>query len=325
VRRGAPPAARRRAPAAARPPPRARRAPTDAARHNLARPPRRVLLAGLAIWSLATAGTALAAVAAAPLAVIVAGRLLLGLASSCAMPTVTAISSTHIPPGRRASSVASIYALFNVGGVVGLALTPLVADALGWPAAFGLSGALGLAWAAGGAAWVRRLPPPRPAPAPPPAADGPPARPPAGGARSAWVQVAVLCYAHASIGWGFFILQNWVPLYVSHLGITRLSLAGALSSLPWLAAAAAAVAAGALADWLLLRMPTVAVRRRMHTLCTLGCAASFVPLALSPCPHPALAIGCLTANLAFYAFSYGGFHAYLQDVAREDAGTLQAR
>jgi len=43
-----------------------------------------------------------------------------------------------------------------------------------------------------------------------------------------------------------------------------------------------------------------------------GMALTALPLALSPAPPTALAVACLTANNAFYATSYGGFHAHLQ-------------
>lgn len=46
-------------------------------------------------------------------------------------------------------------------------------------------------------------------------------------------QVVALCYVHSVIGLGFFILQSWVPTYLSHLGMTDLKTVGALSALPW--------------------------------------------------------------------------------------------
>lgn len=46
-------------------------------------------------------------------------------------------------------------------------------------------------------------------------------------------QVVALCWVHSVIGFGFFILQSWVPTYLSHLGMTDLKTVGALSALPW--------------------------------------------------------------------------------------------
>lgn len=82
-----------------------------------------VLLAGLCIWSLATALTAAAGLGVGsssgaawwPLAVIVASRCLMGAASACAMPCVTAAAVEYVPPAERGSAVAFVYGLFNVG------------------------------------------------------------------------------------------------------------------------------------------------------------------------------------------------------------------
>ena len=36
------------------------------------------------------------------------------------------------------------------------------------------------------------------------------------------------------IGWGFFILQSWIPPYLDSLGLSDLAGVGALAALPWL-------------------------------------------------------------------------------------------
>jgi hypothetical protein len=74
----------------------------------------RVLLFGLALWSAATALTALAT-AGGGLAAVYASRLLLGAASACAMPCVSAAAVAWVPAAARAGAVSSVYALFNVG------------------------------------------------------------------------------------------------------------------------------------------------------------------------------------------------------------------
>lgn len=64
------------------------------------------------------------------------------------------------------------------------------------------------------------------------------------------MQVVALCWVHSVIGFGFFILQSWIPTYLSHLGVTDLKTVGALSALPWvvsLPSSLPAVAAVALA------------------------------------------------------------------------------
>ena len=48
------------------------------------------------------------------------------------------------------------------------------------------------------------------------------------------VHILALCWVHSVIGWGFFILQSWIPTYLNHLGMTDLKTVGLLSALPWL-------------------------------------------------------------------------------------------
>ncbi len=50
----------------------------------------------------------------------------------------------------------------------------------------------------------------------------------------------------------------------------------------------------------------------MHGVSTLGCAAAMMPLALGQGVGPVEATLCLMVFNACYAFSFGGFHAYIQ-------------
>lgn len=390
-----------------------------------------VLLTGSAIWSLATASTVLCQAGAAAV-VLTASRVALGLASACIMPAVAATAVQYVPSARKATTIAMIYANFNIGGVAALVLAPLLAQRVGWPAAFVLAGAAGLAWAAAGTLVVGDVVQkrhaaarsstqadltdltdpgpsrsgldgnsqetvallaeqrrgaesgvghgPRPGPGPgqgPDAGPEPAAGPGPGrqteahsvvsagradgssrdgstgtssGARSGpgpapslkqdvgpashvhlqllglrlerrtVSQVAVLCGVHAAIGWGFFIFQNWMPLYMASLGGADLVLTGLLSGLPWLAAAAAGVLAGTVADSLLSwGLSLQRVRLLMHGLHCGGCALTALVLALTPAPPRWLAVACLVGNLAAYGLSFGGFHAYLQDVCGRGA------
>lgn len=81
----------------------------------------RVLLSGLALWSVATAATPLAAAAPSSMALPLAAgsRFLMGLASACAMPAVAAMAARWVPPARKASIISMLYAFFNMGGWLG--------------------------------------------------------------------------------------------------------------------------------------------------------------------------------------------------------------
>lgn len=47
------------------------------------------------------------------------------------------------------------------------------------------------------------------------------------------MQIALLCWTHCVIGWGFFIFQFWIPTYLKDLGAHSLESMGMLSALPW--------------------------------------------------------------------------------------------
>lgn len=116
------------------------------------------------------------------------------------------------------------------GGVIGLTMVPLLADALGGEAAFLLSGALGITWAVCGALIMRQL-------------QKTAIRSTTASSRQekqqqreklnwrldagSWRQVALLCYAHGVIGLGFFFMQvcsatpHVLPLLCSALFFTQ--------------------------------------------------------------------------------------------------------
>lgn len=116
------------------------------------------------------------------------------------------------------------------GGVIGLTMVPLLADALGGEAAFLLSGALGITWALCGALIMSRLQ--KAAPRDITAGGQPEQQQGQLGADAAqkqqqqdklswrldaasWRQVALLCYAHGVIGLGFFFMQVNSPASAS--------------------------------------------------------------------------------------------------------------
>lgn len=319
----------------------------------------RVMVVGLFLWSAATAltgipciaasssATATAAAAAASwvLPLLLLSRGLMGLASAAAMPCVTATSAQLVPPAERASAVASAYSAFNIGGVLGLAAIPPLALAVGLPGAFFITGLAGMAWAVWGAL---TLPPTHTKAAaaaqgsskehkrsqPTAAAAGTgQQQQKAGGIsrllqlpRSTLVQLGVLCYSHAVMGYCFFILQNWIPTFLASFGGSGQGIAvtGGLSSIPWIAAAVVGPLVGRAANSLIKggHMGQLAVRRLMQVVCFLGCAVSVVPLALVKEPSVTLAVACLTGSLALYSFSASGFHSYLQDVSKGNAGVV---
>jgi hypothetical protein len=62
-----------------------------------------------------------------------------------------------VPAAERASAISFTYANFNLGGVIGLTMVPLLADAFGGGGAFVISGAVGVGWAVAGAVIMHKV------------------------------------------------------------------------------------------------------------------------------------------------------------------------
>ncbi|KAH8049509.1 hypothetical protein JL722_11803 [Aureococcus anophagefferens] len=106
-----------------------------------------VMLACLAAWSVSVALMPVAAASPAPVAALVALRLLFGLARAGAA-RIARVVSRWLPP-RRSSGIADAFVFFNAGNAAGLLLGGLI-PVLGWRALMVGGGAAGLAWGAGG-------------------------------------------------------------------------------------------------------------------------------------------------------------------------------
>ncbi|GAX85008.1 hypothetical protein CEUSTIGMA_g12429.t1 [Chlamydomonas eustigma] len=412
----------------------------------------RVLMIGLFLSSaaLAAAASAPGLIAVTPLIALAATRVAFGLFSAAAMPSVSAMVATWVPHASRSTVTALIYAAFNMGGVLGLALTPAANYALGWEGTLVGTGAVGAVWAFLGWACLQyargldnrsqqpaavaemvsrpvsvivghhihddakkrvnerqtRQPAAAAAAAdggvnnerqtrqpaaaataaagddggvnerqtrqPSAAADGGLEMSTTGSGLGTWhdksstliagsssllpatayqetssapsftslqpaatssniiepwrnsLKVGVLCWCHGVIGWGFFVMSSWLPMYLTSLGHDKSLLnVGVMSSLPYLATAVVMTFAGTIADKLInMGIVTLKVRKIMHGLSAVGCAATILPLALSSSCSPEVATLWLIAFQCCYAVSFGGFHPHVQEVAGRDAGLM---
>ncbi|PRW59116.1 putative anion transporter chloroplastic [Chlorella sorokiniana] len=286
--------------------------------------------AGLFTWSAACLLFARVPAAANPLAALLVARAALGLAQSCLMPAASALAARWFPPATRSRQTSTVYSAYSVGTVAGLALTPLVAQHVGWASTFTLFGLAGLAAAAATSLGLPTEGPTTAAAQPSQAAGQRAGQGSSPWSKPSWETVqhlGLLCFTHSVISWNFFILQSWLPTLLASLGLSHLPTIGLLSSLPWLATAIVSIAAGGLADRLQVvhGWSAVAVRRAMQLSATLGTGLSLLPLALPGAMlAPAAAMVALVAAVAFQGLTYAGFHSYVQDVAPGSAGLVLA-
>lgn len=107
---------------------------------------RRVLAAGVTVWSIMTLLTPIAAYVS--LSVLLLVRVLLGVGEGVAMPAMNAIVAVWIPPAERARSLSFVYSGMYAGSIMGLLLTPVLYAMADWPLVFYVFGAAGLIWVA---------------------------------------------------------------------------------------------------------------------------------------------------------------------------------
>lgn len=139
--------------------------------------------------------------------------------------------------------------------------------------------------------------------------------------RWMYPQLAALAWCHVCVNWGFFILQSWLPVYLSkELGF-GLGGSGAASALPWFLTAVMSFSSGQIADALLTKgWERWKVRRLMMNVATIGpCVALLI---LPAAKSATAAVGLLAAMLGTQAVAIAGYHSYLQDVAPSRAGAF---
>jgi ACS family sodium-dependent inorganic phosphate cotransporter/ACS family sodium-dependent inorganic phosphate cotransporter-like MFS transporter 9 len=192
-----------------------------------------VIAVAIAFFSVATLLTPLSLSPAAvraglALPLMLAVRALVGLGEGVVLPAVTNMLSRSVPAARRASAVGTAFAGFHGGTILGLLLSPLIVQRLGWPGLFYVFGALGAPVLA---FWNAVVPEHNAAAA---GGQGPAAGPAPSAmlkSKAVWAIVVANSVNHCN----YFIFLFMLPTYFStfwHLNIRSSAL---YSLLPWLA------------------------------------------------------------------------------------------
>jgi ACS family sodium-dependent inorganic phosphate cotransporter len=287
---------------------------------------KRVLAAGVAVWSLATFATPYTA--RFSFAALFAVRVLLGLGEGVNFPSIHSLTARWMLPAERARVISLNFSGMYLGTVVAFLASPPIIVALGWPALFYISGAIGSLWVIG---WMKF------------AADRPEdarrisreelelitstrgAQPRA--ARIPWASIAreravwAIVLAHFCSNFGFNILLLWLPTYLHHRFAVTLARVGGYSLIPWIATFAAVNAGGWIADAMLRRHVSVGATRK--TMQTVAFAVGAAPLlALPAAPTPLAAIVLLTLSAAASGLGLSAYGVNHLDVGPTYAGVL---
>jgi ACS family sodium-dependent inorganic phosphate cotransporter len=286
---------------------------------------KRVLGAGVALWSIATF---LTPIATASFGLLLFMRAALGAGEAVNFPAIHSIAARWTPASERARAISLHLSGTALGTIIALLATPPIIIAFGWEAVFHISGLIGLLWLA---MWWWK------------AADWPEnssgvgacelaeiraGRPEVDAAQKIpWSEICrepavwAIVTAHLCNNFGFYILLLWLPSYLDQTFHVPLRDLGVMAVMPYLAAFVVANCSGWLADGLQRRgMRMTAVRKTLVTIAFgLGAAA----VCAMPFAHSAVqAVMLATVAVGGTAIGIGGWGVNHLDVAPRYAGIL---
>lgn len=287
---------------------------------------RRVLGAGVAIWSLATLLTPQAA--AISFAVLFAIRVVLGLGEGVNFPAIHSLTARWMLVSERARSLSLNFSGMYLGTVLALLASPMIIAAFGWPALFYISGALGLVWVL---AWMLaaadRPEDSRHISAAELAAITSSRNAEARAGRVPWAKIArekavwAIVLAHFCSNFGFNILLLWLPTYLHHTFGVTIARVGIYSIVPWIATFVVVNSGGWIADAMLLRGVSVGATRKLMQSCAFGIGA--LPLLALPAARtPGAAIALITVSAAANGLGLAAYGVNHLDVGPTYAGVL---
>jgi MFS family permease len=287
---------------------------------------KRVLAAGVALWSVATFLTPPAA--AASFTTLLIMRALLGAGEAINFPAVHSIAARWTISSERARAISLHFSGVAFGTMIALLASPVIILAFGWPSVFYISGALGLIWLV--LWWSKAANSPEEC-AGVSAAELEVIR--AGRLESGLAEaipwrailrekaVWAIVIAHLCNNFGFYILLLWLPTYLHHTFNVPMARLGLFSVIPYAVAFVMQNFSGWLADTLHKRgMRLTAVRKMLQsTAFSLGA----LPLLVLPLIHtPQAAVALVTLSLGGTAIGSGAFAVNHLDVAPRYAGVL---
>jgi len=286
---------------------------------------KRVLGAGVALWSIATF---LTPIATASFGLLLFMRGALGAGEAVNFPAIHSIAARWTPASERARAISLHLSGTALGTIIALLASPPIIIAFGWESVFYISGLVGLLWLA---LWWWK------------ATDWPENSPGVSASEMAeiragrsevdaaeaipWAKICrepavwAIVMAHLCNNFGFYLLLLWLPSYLDQTFHVPLKDLGMMAVLPYLAAFVVGNSSGWIADGLQRRgMRMTAVRKTLQTIAFgLGAAA----VCAMPFAHSAVqAVILATISIGGTAIGMGGWGVNHLDVAPRYAGIL---
>ncbi|KAH7836859.1 hypothetical protein Vadar_006592 [Vaccinium darrowii] len=293
-----------------------------------------VMAWGVALWSLATFLTPWAAETS--LWLLLAMRVLLGVAEGVALPCMNNMIARWFPQTERSRAVGLAMAGFQLGSAIGLTLAPILMSQAGLFGPFVIFGLSGFLWVL---VWIS-------------ATSSTPDRsrqisryeldyiqsrrqkssvienksktanviPPFRRLLSKLPTWSVIV-ANAMHSWGFFVILSWMPIYFKTIYHVDLRQAAWFSAVPWSMMALVGYFAGVLSDMLIQRGITVTLTRKiMQSIGFVGPGIALIGLTMAK--RPSIASAWLTLAVGLKSFSHCGFLVNLQEIAPQYSGVL---
>jgi MFS transporter, ACS family, solute carrier family 17 (sodium-dependent inorganic phosphate cotransporter), other len=287
---------------------------------------KRVLTAGVLLWSLGTFLTP--AAAKISFGALLMMRAVLGLGESVHFPTVHSLAARWTIASERSRAISSYVSAVSFGTAVALLASPIIVVSLGWPAVFYISGILGAIWLV---VWLLKS-----ADVPEKCAGMSPSELAVISADQSQAPLAeaipwrailreknvwAIVIAHVCNNFGGYIILLWLPTYLHKIFGVPMERLGSFSIIPWIAAFCVGNLSGWIADALRNRGMTMTdVRKLMQAVAFILGA---VPMLLLPLVHSAVAATTLmTIATGGAAFGVAGFAANHLDIAPRYAGIL---
>jgi len=297
---------------------------------------RRVLPAGVAVWSIATAALPLSAQA---LPALCLSRALVGLGEGLAPPSSTELIARVVPESERSGSIAKVFSGLHVGSIAALLAGPGLIKAFGWQSVFYLFGGAGLVWCLWwekllGATYDEGTPQrekeqvDRQRGRAAAAAEGPAEQLPEGGESLPWraflrePAVLGLMYVHFCNNWFHYTMLAWLPTFYIQTLELDLGSASGLSLLPPLAAFACSNLAGPAADALISSgTPVVLVRKFMQGFAFVA-PSILLAGAASFSDDTVARVSCITLALGLNSFTMAGLYSNHADLSPKYCSVL---
>ncbi|KAH7298769.1 hypothetical protein KP509_25G058500 [Ceratopteris richardii] len=300
-----------------------------------------VLLAGVGIWSLATA---IVPFVASFIPALLFSRLIVGLGEGVSPSAATDLIARNIPPTERSRAVAFVFNGLNVGSIIGLVLAPGIIEHFGWESVFCIFGVLGVFWCFGYMIFMASKNPLK-------SEQGEPRKPTfenpefktygkaleedkkssfiSEHERIPWKAffrssaVWAMIYTHFCGNWGHYCIMAWLPTYFSDKLNLSLTNAALVSVIPPLGGMLVSSFAAPMADNLISRGVNVTfVRKLCQSIAFLSPTAGMTLCSLDLGLSPWVTASIITSSLALSSFALGGLYCTHQDISPRYASIL---